>query len=666
MDPLANRQAFHDDGTPKRKYEIEERPDGRLVLSISLGLVLANVFVLLKSMLFWPDAEARREDSHAQPAKGGSKAAGDGDSTANPDAPVVPDEQTPASEEDGDAPAGSGTSHQLFRPREVFIPEEREEYPRAHTSGLPASNDNEALYGAAPGRAIDLSDVAAAGAVSDASGGGGGVPSSGDDEDGSSDTTDDGADADDDDDDDGNDTSRPNRLPLVMAPVVLAELYANETLALGAADLLRHASDPDGDTLSVRNLRASSGTLAQRSDGSWLFTPELDDVSGVRFTYEVSDGKGFVVQHATLDLIARDPGYIEGTPGSDTLIGTPNADVIIAHGGDDTIIGREGDDVIYGGTGNDRIVAGAGNDVVYGDEGDDVVFGGEGNDSVYGGPGNDILFGETGDDFLIGEDGNDTISGGDDNDVVAGGSGDDTLKGDAGHDAIEGGSGADDIDGGVGDDIINAGLDTDQVNGGDGADIFIAIIADGTDAYDGGDGSDTYDASAAIAAVIIDLNAGTAQGTDIGSDVIVSIENARGGAGDDVLTANLQVNIFLGGPGADLFVFGSSALIGMGRGGRDRILDFAVGDRIDLDDISEEFAPGTRTPIEDSDLRKFVLINHGMGFTQPGQMKFKYETTDEGGVTVLEGNTDFEADADFELEIAGTYELRDDDFHWRS
>jgi Ca2+-binding RTX toxin-like protein len=667
MNPLAKSQAFHDDGSPKRKYEIEERPDRRLALSISLGLLLANALVLLKSILLWSDAEARPEGGHAQGAKGTPKSADDG--TTNLGASSSPVEEQPASEEDTDTAAGSGTNHQLFRPREVFIPEEPEEYPQAHTSGLPASNDNEALYGAAPGRAVDLSDAAAAAAMSAGlgSGGSGGGNAANDDGEGASDGPADGGggtDDDEDDDEDGDNTSRPNRLPLILAPVVLADLYANETLAFGAADLLRHASDPDGDTLSVRNLRASSGTLEQRGDGSWLFTPELDDTSGVRFTYDVSDGKGAVVQRATLDLVARGPGHNEGTAGPDTLIGTPNADIIIAHAGDDTVVGREGDDLIYGGAGNDRIVAGDGNDVVYGDDGDDVVFGGAGNDSIFGGPGNDILLGEAGDDFLIGEDGNDTISGGDDNDVIAGGFGNDTLNGDAGHDAIDGGAGEDAIDGGDGDDLINAGLDADRVMGGNGADTFIAVIGDGADAYDGGDGSDSYDASTAIAAVIIDLNTGVAQGVDIGSDVLVSIENARGGAGDDVLTASLQVNVLLGGPGADLFVFGSSALVGLGRGARDRILDFAVGDSIDFNDISNEFAPST--PSEDPGLRKFVLISQGLEFTQPGQMRFKYEATGDGAVTVLEGNIDSEADADFELEIAGTYELRDDDFYWRS
>ena len=86
-----------------------------------------------------------------------------------------------------------------------------------------------------------------------------------------------------------------------------------------------------------------------------------------------------------------------------------------------------------------------------------------------------------------------------------------------------------------------------------------AIVDDGDDVIHGGDGSDTYDASFARMAVDIDLEAGTADGEEIGSDRLTSIENAVGGAGDDTITASSAVNILYGGGGHDTFVFGSVA-----------------------------------------------------------------------------------------------------------
>ena len=118
----------------------------------------------------------------------------------------------------------------------------------------------------------------------------------------------------------------------------------------------------------------------------------------------------------------------------------------------------------------------------------------------------------------------------------------------------------------------------------------------------------------------------------------------------------------MGGEGNDTFVFGSTAAIGQGEGNRDKIMDFQVGDRIDLDRISQEFADVIDVAFQDPNIRHFVLIGAQDQFTKPGEISFKYQEFEGQQVTILQGNIDNDADAEFELELVGHYELRDEDF----
>jgi Ca2+-binding RTX toxin-like protein len=795
---MKKQQLVNDDGTPKRKYELEEQPDSKTGVRIAIALALANTFVLLKNVV-WGDAAAQNPPR--------APAANDGVKLVPAESAVAALDEardvTPEEEEDLVPPVlGSGTSLGLSAIREVFYSEDKLSFKR-HGSGRSASNDNEALYGAAPGTAIDISQTGESGASTGAgssAAGGANAPSAN----GKAGHSDDGIDDEDNDedpDDDDDVLPRSNRLPVVTGPVILADLLSNQSIVLLLSDFLRNASDPDGDVLTISQLTAPSGTLVRRDDSSWLFTPATDDTSSVTFRYAVSDGQGQVAQIATIDLVPPGHGPIVGTEASETLIGTPRDDAIFALGGDDTVVAREKNDVVDAGDGNDRVVAGDGDDVVFAGAGDDVVYAGKGDDVVFGGPGADTIFGEEGSDTLIGEEGNDKLSGGDGNDTLAGGADGDTLHGDAGDDVIDGGEGEDEIDGGIGRDFVQAGADNDSVLGGYGDDTVIAAVDDGDDIYAGGEGSDTYDASGTTGAATFDLAgkmatsveigddvivgfenaiggsgndvfvgdsevniftggdgndtlaggedadtlhgdagddfidggegadeidagsgsdivqagggddtvaggdgddrvvagvgdgndayvggedsdtydasgtaspatfnliAATATSAEIGDDVIVGFENAIGGSGDDVFVGNNELNIFTGGDGNDLFVFGTASAAGVGEGARDQILDFEIGDRIDLDDISEEFAEVIDDTFEGQQIRKFLLISQEIEFSRPGQMKFKYDALDDRPVTIIQGNVDFDRDVDFELEVFGTYEFRDDDFHWRA
>ena len=487
MRPANNQQLYNDDGTPRRKYEIDESPSNKYLLRASIGFVLANAFILAKNIMFGAEPASKQQQiSLNAAANEPSEHAGE------PNAAGLEEEETYG---DGLASSqlDSGTISLLSNPGTASRFFGEQGAVRSTTSGTTFDkahgNDNVALYGAAPGRPIG---IFSGGAGSDSvplpgqGGGGSGGASSGGStgngggNPGDSSSGDGGGGGDDDDDEtDPGPSTRVNRLPVIAAPLILPSLLTNQSVVIALSELLSNASDPDGDQLSVRNLSSSSGTLQTRSDGSWNFTPERDDTSDVTFTYNVSDGMGGVVQTtALLDLVPSHTTIV-GTDGADIIVGTPYADIIDALCGDDIVLAREGDDVIFGGDGNDRIVAGDGNDVVYAGAGDDVVFGGGGNDIVFGGTGNDLLFGDDGNDVLLGEAGNDTIWGGAGADTISGGDGDDQLYGEDGDDFIDGGAGNNYLDGGAGNDtiLVHAG---DVANGGTGNDTFILMTHSST------------------------------------------------------------------------------------------------------------------------------------------------------------------------------------------
>jgi Ca2+-binding RTX toxin-like protein len=687
---------LEEDGTPRRKYELDEHQEGKAAHRIAIGLVLVNSFLLIKNILFGG------EPAHAGPMPGAAAAVAKGQSPA-PEA--VPDDvatrgqdeagaEPEVEDEDDNEGLGSSTSFKLYSiPYDV----EASAPLTARRPGSGAGNDNEALYLAAPGSAIGLASElfhspVGAGPSGDGSDGG---ESRGDD---------DGSDGsgDDDPDPDPGTQQRQNRLPSVAGTVVLTAILANHSVSISEASLLQNAVDPDGDALRVFNLQASSGTLVARPGGGWIFVPERDDVSEVTFKYLISDGKGLIQQRATMDLLPsvsppeRDP--IVGTAGHDLLIGTSEDDVIDGLGGNDDILGREGDDVIHGGDGNDRIVAGAGDDVVFAGAGDDIVFAGDGDDKVFAGSGNDIVYGEKGNDIILAEAGDDRVMAGDGDDVADGGTGNDLLRGEAGNDTLIGGDGDDDIDGGDGNDKVSGGAGDDEISGGAGNDTLFAEGGDdkilggggndtisggegddrvdagegndivhasaGDDAYDGGAGIDSYSLAATSADAVVDLESGTASSVEVGEDTLVHFEVVVGGRGNDTIIASTATETLSGGEGYDIFVFGSSRAAGLGSGSRDRILDFEVGDRIDIDDISNEFEAAFDQTFEDHGIRKFVIISQHSAFSNPGEMRFKY---DEGqDQTVLEGNIDHDGDTEFELEFSGNYQFTDNDFHWRA
>lgn len=232
------------------------------------------------------------------------------------------------------------------------------------------------------------------------------------------------------------------------------------------------------------------------------------------------------------------------------------------------------------------------------------------------------------------------------------GAGNDSYLGDGGR--LDGA-----LRGGPGDDVLVAGLGNDSVYGGLGND-FLSGGA-GNDRLDGGVGSDTVSYEVNTTPVRIDLAAGQASfpGTSWLAETLVSIENAIGGsgndvlvgdegrnalmglAGDDTLSGGGNVDQLYGGDGADVFRFTSVAAAD-----GDRILSesgfvafegpgTAAGDRIDLSAIDANT----------------TLPGHQSWTFGTGQGPGHVWAVEGGPFTWIRGSTDDDPDAEFEIGI---------------
>lgn len=424
-----------------------------------------------------------------------------------------------------------------------------------------------------------------------------------------------------------------NHRPTVVSIVDLGKARKNETLLITVAALLAGAIDADGDVLNISQLSVNAGSIIQRSDGNWLFTPDKDYQGQIKFTYAISDGQQAVKQTAFATYIPAPVTETAGTANDDILVGTAGNDVIDAKAGDDIVYAREGDDVISGGDGDDRLIGG---------DGDDIIFGGGGNDIIYGGQGNDILFGDDGNDQLYGDAGNDQLFGGTGDDVLSGGQGDDDLFGGAGDDFLSGGSGHDHLYGGLGNDT------------------FVVTEPEGGDKLYGGEGTDTVDLSATAADATVDLEHHRFRIGDDDESEIHDVENIIGGNGRDTLVADDNVNVMSGGNGKDIFVFSTIDAITNKGQANDTITDFETGDRIDLSRLMQDGDGLT--------LMKMFFSGYGeANFSDVGAISYIHSLAlDLHEITVISGSV-WSSDNDdgyetYSINLDGNKTLTSDDF----
>ena len=185
----------------------------------------------------------------------------------------------------------------------------------------------------------------------------------------------------------------------------------------------------------------------------------------------------------------------------------------------------------------------------------------------------DSLSGGSGNDTLSGGAGNDTMDGGSDNDVAdysyltTGTTFNMAQFGGASYQTVSVAPG--DVDfvrniegliGTTGDDSILGDAKDNYLGGAAGNDTFVGGL--GNDTIDGGAGSDTIDYSSRTTALSIVLNGANAISVAVDAnefDLLVNIENIRGGSGDDTLTGDANANVLSGGMGNDMLDGGAGA-----------------------------------------------------------------------------------------------------------
>ncbi|MBE3978749.1 tandem-95 repeat protein, partial [Vibrio parahaemolyticus] len=95
--------------------------------------------------------------------------------------------------------------------------------------------------------------------------------------------------------------------PLATTPVTLDAIEEDGgSITITTEELLSNVDDEDKDTLSVENLiiDKGNGTLVDNGDGTWTFTPQIDDDTEVSFTFDIIDDEDLVVSgSANLDIL---------------------------------------------------------------------------------------------------------------------------------------------------------------------------------------------------------------------------------------------------------------------------------------------------------------------------------------------------------------------------
>jgi Ca2+-binding RTX toxin-like protein len=407
-----------------------------------------------------------------------------------------------------------------------------------------------------------------------------------------------------------------------------------------------------------------------------------------------------------VDLNVTVPQSNTGDAAGDRLISIEN---VLGSTFDDTLTGNAQSNVLSGGAGNDTMKGGAGNDTYVVDSAGDVVteLAGQGSDSVrasvsyvlsdnvealtllgaddsygvgnvlantlVGNSGNNILDGKAGADSMKGSDGNDTYMVDNAGDVVVeqAGQGIDTVRSllsyvlgnnvenltllGTGDVNGSGNATVNTLLGNSGNNILNGKAGADALKGGAGNDTYVVDNAADVITELPGGGTDTVQASVSytLATNIEDLTltgTGTINGT--GNALAnalrgnISINRLSGGDGNDTLVGGLGRDVLTGGAGGDRFDFNAVNESAAALTTRDVIVDFVQGsDRIDLSTID------ANTTVAGNQALAFIgaAAFHGIA----GELR----QSAFGATTLVSGDINGDAVADFQIQLNGSYTL---------
>ena len=243
------------------------------------------------------------------------------------------------------------------------------------------------------------------------------------------------------------------------------------------------------------------------------------------------------------------------------------------------------------------------------------------NDTLTGDANANVLKGGAGDDVLVGHGGADTLDGGDGHDTASYADSATAVQVDLTAAVQHGGDAEGDtlvsienVTGSAFNDTLTGDANANVLKGGAGDDVLVGH--GGADTLDGGVGRDTANYADSATAVQVDLTAAVQHGGDAEGDMLVSIENVTGSAGNDTLTGDANANVLKGGAGDDV-IYGSE--------GHDTI-DGGVGtDTVDYSRMTHGMA-----------------VNLGGGFTEQGDTLVSVENangSDYADWLVVNSNT---------------------------
>lgn len=291
----------------------------------------------------------------------------------------------------------------------------------------------------------------------------------------------------------------------------------------------------------------------------------LGNLAGVLDAVEIIGGTG------------TDTAIFTDVPGGvtvDLAAGTAslNGGIVATLQSIESVVGSDQSDTLRGGAGNDVLTGGDSADTIDGRDGDDriVYAAGDGADAVEGGLGQDTLdvdlgavavaLGASGSTLLV-----DVGTTGSSSQlmvrtvetvrltsslatITVGGAGSTIVLGNLTGTEVT----AVEVRSGAGNDLIDASGATQALRLLGEGDNDTLIGGGGNDTLQGDGGTDTVSYAGATAAVVVDLDAGTASGASIGSDSLNTIERVVGSGFADTITGSSGNNTLMGGLGDDI------------------------------------------------------------------------------------------------------------------